>query len=195
MAYTTYTTAALVCGSVDNNSADRAYLLFTEEFGMVWATARSVREERSRQRYALQDFSLIRVSLVKGKGGWRIGSVEAYGNEFLATTVRSERAGLLGLVKMLRRYVHGEERLSRIWADSLAYIEILRSDSDARSFSILQRVYTVRLLYVLGYIPDDATIADSIRAESLSAALTQYQPELAKHIDALIAHAEIVSQL
>lgn len=193
MAYTTYTTAALVCGSVDNNGADRAYLLFTELFGMVWATARSVREERSRQRYALQDFSLIRISIVKGKGGWRIGSVEAYGNEFLAATTRGERAGLLGMVKLLRRYVHGEERLSSIWADSLAYLTVLRSTPVP--LPVLQRVYTVRLLYALGYIPDDAAVAASIRAESLQAAALQYEPSLAQHMDKLIKHAEIVSQL
>ena len=38
---------------------------------MVLAAARSVREEKSRQRYALQEFALVRVSLIKGKSGWR----------------------------------------------------------------------------------------------------------------------------
>jgi len=89
MSYATYTTEALVCGSRNNNTSDRAYLLFTEEVGMIWASARSVREERSKQRYALQDFSLIRVSLVKGKSGWRIGSVEATCNPFMEARSRS----------------------------------------------------------------------------------------------------------
>lgn len=56
MAYETYTTEALVCGTFNRNTADRSYLLFTREAGMLYADARSVREERSRQRYALRTF-------------------------------------------------------------------------------------------------------------------------------------------
>ena len=80
MAYATYTTQALVCGTFDRNTADRSYRLFTREFGMVWADARSVRLEKSKQRSALTDFSVVRISLVRGKAGWKIGSVIAQQN-------------------------------------------------------------------------------------------------------------------
>ncbi|MEX2341217.1 MAG: recombination protein O N-terminal domain-containing protein, partial [Candidatus Paceibacterota bacterium] len=82
MSYKTYTTEAIVCGSRVNNTSDKSFLLFTKDAGMLWAAAKSVREERSRQRFALQDFSLIRASLIKGKSGWRIGSVESDRNYF-----------------------------------------------------------------------------------------------------------------
>ena len=72
MSYQTYITDAVVVGSYASNTADKSYLLFTKRAGMLYATARSVREERSKQRYALQDFSHITVTLVKGKGGWCI---------------------------------------------------------------------------------------------------------------------------
>ena len=193
MAYTTYTTAALVCGSIDNNGADRAYLLFTEEFGMIWATARSVREERSRQRYALQEFSLIRVSLVKGKGGWRIGSVEAAGNQFLRAKERGQRAALLGLVQLLRRYVHGEEALPAVWSD---VEEFLTSSITAPNYQEnMLHIFTIRLLYTLGYIPDDAAIQVLLRAPTLQEALIQYESNLAPRLKKLIQHAETVSQL
>lgn len=193
MAYTTYTTNAFICGSVHTNGADRAYLVFTELFGMVWATARSVREERSRQRYALQEFSLVRVSLIKGKGGWRIGSVMALGNPFLHAVTRGERATVVGLIQLLRRYVHGEEPLPTVWLDLK---ECFADDGDRLVVSaVLQPVFTLRLLYTLGYVPDEAAIQPIVFAPSLQAALKVYQPTLEAHVTRLIQHAEIVSQL
>ncbi len=156
MSYHTYITEALVCGSKLSMTSDKSYLLYTRRMGMLWATARSVRLEKSKQRYALQEFSLIRVSLVKGKGGWRIGSVDALGNPFLEASTRSQRAGVHAVLKLLRRLVHGEE------ACHVVYDEVLRaltrlSGSAPGDLSVLQDVFALRLLHMLGYIaPDEA---------------------------------------
>jgi len=148
MAYATYTTNAIVCGSKDSNTADRSYLLFTERAGMLWATARSVREEKSKQRYALQDFSMIRVSLVRGKSGWRIGSVEAIGNPFLQARSRSERAFIQMVIKNLRRFLHGEEPTPAIYRDvQLALASVPINDYDRAT-----DVFLLRFLHQLGYI-------------------------------------------
>ena len=45
MSYQTYITEALIVGSFDSNTADKSYLLFTKSAGMLYASARSVREE------------------------------------------------------------------------------------------------------------------------------------------------------
>ena len=105
MSYQTYTTEALVCGSFLHNTADKVFLLFTREAGMLYATAKSVREERSKQRFALQDFSLINVSLIKGKQGWRVGSVEAEVNYFTKSEERLARGSVVLLFKTLRRFI------------------------------------------------------------------------------------------
>ena len=109
MAYATYTTKALVCGTFNRNTADRSYLLFTREAGMLYADARSVREERSRQRYALQDFSLVRVSLVKGKQSWKVGSIEAQKNYYSLAVENETRGSVVSLFRLLRRFVNCEE--------------------------------------------------------------------------------------
>ena len=88
MAYQTYITEALVCGSIDNHSADRSFLLFTREAGMVYAHAKSVREERSKQRYALQVCSHIRATLIRGKSDWKIAGVDPLQNFYAQTTTR-----------------------------------------------------------------------------------------------------------
>lgn len=149
MAYATYTTEAIVCGSKDSNTSDRSYLLFTERAGMLWANARSVRTEKSKQRYALVDFSVIRVSLVRGKSGWRIGSVESLLNPFMQSKNRQSRAFVQHIVRSLRRFLHGEEPAPNIFVDAKVALQlaIIRT-----SFETLDSVFTLRLLEKLGYI-------------------------------------------
>lgn len=193
MAYTTYTTDAFVCGSRAYQSADRSFLLFTKKLGMVWATAKSVREERSRQRYGLQEFSLLRVSLVKGRGGWRIGSVLPYQNPFLRATNRKKRSQLLLLVNLLRRYVHGEGELSAVFADTL---EVCDADpTDAAAVQTMHLVYSIRTLWRLGYVPDDVTVRPLLQADSIQEAVLTVDDTAAKHLQHLVEHAESISQL
>lgn len=149
--YAVYTTEALICGSRDSYTSDRSYLLFTKAAGMVWATARSVREERSKQRHALQDFALVRVSLVRGKRGWRIGSVEGQGNAFFSTHTRSQRTGVTQVVKLLRRFLHGEEPQPQVYQDVAALLTYLATSADDQ-VPLLVDQFTLRTLHALGYI-------------------------------------------
>lgn len=151
MAYATYTTEAIVCGSYNSHTSDRSYLLFTKDGGMLFATARSVREERSKQRFALQEFSVIRVSLIKGKSGWRVGSVEAISNPFMEATSRRGRTAVAAVVKLLRRFLRGEESNQQLFEDTMLVLACL-SVAAADDVIDLQDQYTLRLLHSLGYI-------------------------------------------
>jgi recombinational DNA repair protein (RecF pathway) len=129
MSYQTYHTEALVCGSYHNNTADKSFLLFTKRAGMLYASARSVREEKSKQRYALQDFSLITVTLIKGKTGWRIGSVETEGNVFGNALSRQSRGSVVRVLKLVRRFVAGEEPHPELYDELVYALQYLASDT------------------------------------------------------------------
>ncbi len=153
MSYQTYITDAVVVGSFPNNTADKTFLLFTERLGLVYATARSVREERSRQRYALQDFSYIFVTLVKGNGGWRIGSVDTYGNFYQQAMTRSARGSVVQLTKVLRRYVHGEIPEPALYQEFVASLQYMTSITCTDTVQIgLTLCASVRVLSKLGYV-------------------------------------------
>lgn len=151
MSYQVYTTEAIVCGSFDSNTADKSYLLFTRSAGMLYATARSVREERSRQRYALQDFSHITVSLVQGKTGWRIGSVDTIANFFVAAGSRELRGSVVRLTKHLRRYVQGEESHPELFDDVLTGLQVV-SRGQVVDVATYEQFFMVRTLHLLGYV-------------------------------------------
>lgn len=126
-------------------------MLFTKDAGMIWASARSVRVEKSKQRYALQDFSIIRVSLIKGKSGWRIGSVEAIQNPFMEAESQKARIGVATLVKLLRRFIHGEDPHPAIFDDVIMALSCLVVSIEDDHID-LQNQFTLRMLHALGYI-------------------------------------------
>jgi recombinational DNA repair protein (RecF pathway) len=153
MSYHVYTTNALVCGSFSSNTADKSFLLFTKELGMVYASARSVREERSRQRYALQDFSVVTVSLIRGVSGWRIGSVTSAENLFHQAGSRQARGSVVKGVKLIRRYIQGEEPHQTLYENSVADLRYL-AQGDVMHRVLAEEISTARMLYWLGYISD-----------------------------------------
>jgi recombinational DNA repair protein (RecF pathway) len=194
MSYQTYTTKAIVCGSFDSNTADKSFLLFTRRGGMLYATARSVREERSKQRYALQVFSRINISLVKGKHGWRIGSVESTGNLFSKADSRGARGSMVSVMKLVRQYIHGEETNLALYdevSQGLDFLLALPSDAD---LSVWETFIKARILYQLGYIAPSADVAEffvSNLVEVKETDITKHQKLFIK----LIEEAKEVSHL
>lgn len=154
MSYVTYTTEALVCGSFEQNTADKSFLLFTRDNGMLFATAKSVREEFSKQRMALQDFSRIRVSLVKGKAGWRIGSVECTQNDFSEATNRETRGSVVLLYRLLRRFIKGEEASSELYDFVIESLETLTKPQKNRK--LVDLYVETQLLLLLGYVAEES---------------------------------------
>lgn len=192
MAYQTYTTEALVCGTQNRNTADRSYLLFTRDAGMVFADARSVREERSRQRYALQDFSLVRVSLVKGKRGWKIGSIESLKNFYHDAADKTARGSVVSVFRHLRRFVRGEEPAEDLFTFTTDALIELATSPNHTPFTLL--VVQVRILSLLGYV-DDKSVPESIQHVEPKAIAARYEPSVEKRVEALYTHAVSVSHL
>jgi recombinational DNA repair protein (RecF pathway) len=154
MSYVTYTTEALVCGSFEQNTADKSFLLFTRENGMLFANAKSVREEVSKQRMALGDFSRIRVSLVKGKTGWRIGSVESMKNDFSEAKDRQTRGSVVLLYRLLRRFIRGEEASAALYDFVLEGLDMSHLPHANRQ--LFDLYLEIKLLLLLGYVAEEA---------------------------------------
>ena len=193
MSYQVYTTEALVCGSFDNNTADKSFLLFTRDAGMLYASARSVREERSRQRYALQDFSLITVSLIRGKTGWRIGSVDSDHNFFRIALTREARGSVVRTLKLVRRYVQGEEPHSKLYTELITALQYLAASTVPQRL-LAEEVIAARFFYELGYISDSAQLA-AVFTGSLEQALATTPESSLSALQIITARAATVSQL
>lgn len=191
MSYATYTTDALVCGAYDRNTADRSYLLFTRDAGMLYADAKSVREERSKQRYALQEFTTVRISLIKGKHTWKVGSVESLGNAYSEAVSREARGSVVRVFKVLRRYIHGEEPHPALYEYCVEALAVLARDIPGRE--LLEQVVEANILYHLGYV-EEASLPVAIRGKVASLG-SEGNDRLGTDLALLIEKAALNSQL
>ena len=156
---------------------------------MLLATARSVREERSKQRYALQDFSLIRVSLVRGKSGWRIGSVENEQNAFLHPyATRPVRASLLQIVKLVRQFIHGEEPHPELYTDVRNAMRALMGAGDPARIA---EMFTLRLLHKLGYIAAEPVFETLLKDDEWLAVHEALPPEASRAVARALAASHL----
>src|SRR3989344_5419541 len=104
--YQKYNTESLVLGSRESGESDRTIVLFTKDFGLVRARASSVRGEKSKMRYALQNYTLSNASLVRGKRGWRVAGAVAL--RLAIGDVRGISA-FARISELVVRLVHGGE--------------------------------------------------------------------------------------
>ena len=194
MSYQTYITEGLIIGSFNSNTADKSYLLFTKTAGMLYASARSVREERSKQRFALQDFGLITASLIKGKSGWRIGSVQSEGNFFTAVDDRKVRGSVVKVCKWLRRFVVGEEPHPELYDEILIGLQYLMG-SNILHRVLIEEIVFARLLYTLGYIAKVSDIAFVFETDLETLLKMSLSETLLPQLQAVTASATSASHL
>lgn len=159
---------------------------------MLYADARSVREERSRQRYALQDFSLVRVSLIKGKQSWKVGSIEIQKNYYHEAVDKEARGSVVSVFRLLRRFVKGEEVSLVLFDYVRATLEVLHSEVAQRAF--VQLATQVHILALLGYV-DVKRIPDLLQNIAPANIVNEYSEQNLKIIEQLYTHALTVSQL
>lgn len=141
--YQKYQTDALVLAGRDIGEADKAYALYTHDFGLVRARGSAVRSEKSRMRYSLQNYSFSNVSLVRGKRGWRVAGARPI------TLVPADGVHAFARVaELVNRLVPGEEKNEYLY-DSLLGAHKALALGDAAAIEIL---CVARALYSLGYI-------------------------------------------
>jgi recombinational DNA repair protein (RecF pathway) len=192
LSYTTYTTKALVCGNFEQNTSDKSFLLFTRDAGMLFATAKSVREEVSKQRNALQDFTRLNISLIKGKTGWRVGSVEALQNDFSLAANKEVRGSVVLFYRLLRRFIRGEEAHPDLFDFSVAALDELLAPQTNRR--LLDLFIQIRILLLLGYV-DETAVPDEIRTSTLADISALESSDLIKKLEILANKAAESSHL
>jgi len=169
MAYQHYTTEAFILAGVPVGEAHRYLTLFTKEFGLLRAVARSVRAERSKLRYGLQTFDATRLTLVRGREVWRVTGAMLGGTGHYH--FRGNRAVFLltaRLCALLRRLLHDEERnlpLFLLLSDALSYLAA--SSLDEERIRDVESVTVLRILALLGYRSSDVLLRDIVSTGTL----------------------------
>ncbi len=151
MSHHIYHTEAIILGTRPSGEGDRLLYCYTRDLGLVVAHARSIRESRSRLRYALQMFSHASVDLIRGKYGWKLISAtpissfrELWGDE-------GRRRIAANHTELTRRLIQGEERHESLFDDIIRGLTFLSTLYDGESLRDAELLLVMQLLNSLGY--------------------------------------------
>ncbi len=162
--YHLYHTPALVLGAETQGEGSRRFSLLTRELGLISASATSVREERSKLRYGLQNLSLSDLTLVRGKDSWRITSAVVSRNFFALFRATPEKTELFTRVaKLLRRLLHGEEKNERLFDAVVETLVYLHENAEPQPIEYVEIVLVLRILFLLGYLAPRKEFEDFLR--------------------------------
>ncbi len=138
--------------------ANRFFLLFTRDLGLVRATAQGIRKEISKLRYGLQQFSLSNMSLVKGKDVFRITSAKPTDNFYFSLPLEKREVSVR-IFSLLRRLIQGQEPNEVLFDKVLTGMEFLQNTNlDQKEILDFERVLVFRILDNLGYIERDLDV-------------------------------------
>ncbi len=152
MSHTIYNTEGFVLKSVNFGEANKYYYLFTKDFGLIKASAQGVRHLQSKLRYGLVDFSLARVSLVRGREVWRLTGSEKL-TDYSSNLRKQEFLLVSRIFSLLLRLLHGEEKNEFLFDSLLQGLNFLAKENlENKNLENFECVLALRTLSALGYI-------------------------------------------
>lgn len=151
MSYHVYHTPALVLGSMEKGEGDCIIVAYTRELGLLLLHAKSIREGRSRLRYALQAFALADMDIIRGKHGWKLISARQKDSHSALWMHPRKRRIIASSAHLLRRLIQGEEGHAELFDDMLCGLQFLHTLEDEAELRSAEVLFAIRMLASLGY--------------------------------------------
>ncbi len=156
-----YHTHGFIISSRNSGEANKILSIYTREMGLVRAAAQGIRLHKSKLRFSLQDFSYVKIDLVRGRDIWRVTSASTITSFPYA---RGDRESLLLVARigsLIERLCNGEEESSKIFDDFIQALYILDDTNiEASTRSALELHLVLRIMNTLGYIGESEILAD-----------------------------------
>lgn len=139
-------------GSKNFGEAGKRYFILTRDLGLVLATAQGVRKMSSKLRFILQDFSYVKIDLVRGRDVWRVTSAsKTNALEFVGK--RKTTLQVFGnIARLLRRLLAGEDPNQDMFIDVVAGLAILEKAKSREEIFNIEALIVLRVLHNLGYV-------------------------------------------
>lgn len=138
MAIEKYTTQAIVIESYDNGEHDRTYKIFTRDFGLIMAHAKSVRKLESKLRAHLTPRSISLVTLVQGREVWRIVGAEEQSKP---------KEYVHEITALIKRFIRGEGSHKSLYDRAILFLQTTIKYDQSSSRVLLYYIFLVELGY------------------------------------------------
>jgi len=148
--YPKRSTKAILLKSYDINEKDKALVLFTRNLGLLHTRAISMRSASSKLKQNALSYILLDVTLVQGKGGFRL--VEAENSKYHVSQIDPDKLqALFGALKALLKFMPQNETHSRLFDLLLQDItHVLEKDTSRLELYKLKMLYNI--FTSLGYV-------------------------------------------
>ncbi len=200
-----YHTDGLILGSQPVGEASRFFRIFTERLGRVTALAAGIRELKSKLRHSLIELSLVKISLVRGRGGWRIVSAEPIQSRFDLEDLKKvepfktdskKLVATARFLNLLSRLVVDEGRRAGVWREAASAYEFLMLENfSPETLANFELLAALRLLAALGYceLPAPLRPLAPVRSWQLAEieALTPYRQTALVIIEQALYHSHL----
>lgn len=152
--YAIHSTEGFVLKSIAKGEADRFYTVLTRDFGLIRAEGQGVRKIDSKLRHALQDFSLIKLSIVRGREKWRITNVSFERNIFTDLHDNIHAIQLVARIfALIARLLSGEEKNEQLFEHLKNGLVFLADNRPTGQFlQNAEYLLVLRILHTLGYL-------------------------------------------
>jgi len=158
-----YHTEGIILGSKNYGEAGKYYTIFTRDLGLVNASAQGVRKISSKLRFVLQDFSYLKIDLVRGKDFWRITNVSKTNKLEDISRQHSTFEIFINISKLLKRLLTGEYPNEILFDDLLDGLIFLEKCKVAEELRNIEVVVVLRILNHLGYVGDNESLKNIIK--------------------------------
>jgi recombinational DNA repair protein (RecF pathway) len=171
MSYTIFTTDSFIIKTYPSRDADVTLLLFTEQFGLVHAVAKSARQVKSKLRYSLQSLSFSSISLVKGREVWRVTSAKKHISLYDKRLPIIYRGMFARILLFVERFCPRETSESAIF-QNIKILSGLIFKREAEKNVVTKEeienyelIFNLKTLYELGYVILDNEIEGLINSQ------------------------------
>lgn len=184
MAIEKFTTDALVLDIYNQGENDCVYKLFTRDYGLVMAHARSIRKLESKLRFHLLIGRTVLVTLVKGREVWRLAGAEKMSNRNLF---------LHEIAQMLSKFIRGEGVYKKLYDKLIAISENVSMYDPIKARTLAYFILLVDLGYIDAKVIGVKTLEEylSFNIDDLYTHLLLTYKDVRLHIHTAIANAHL----
>ncbi len=153
MAIEKYTTKSIILKAYPQGEHDYVYKLFTRDFGVVMAIAKSVRKLESKLRPHLIPGKSSVVTMVKGRDIWRITGAVEDGNP---------SASMRDITLLVSRFMQGEGAHKKLFDRLVSFADRASSYEETKARALLYYILLVDLGYADAKVIGAATLEEYI---------------------------------
>ena len=147
-----YSTLGIILKRTGTGEANIYVHILTRDLGLIIATAQSARLHTSKLSSALTEYSLVSITCIKGKQGWKITDARSPHNYYFKEVSFIHVQFLLAQISVfLLKMIPGEEAHAEIFDIVRAGFDFLDSVPITTSTEF-ELLLVLRILYILGYV-------------------------------------------